>query len=173
MHVVESVKMRLALREIKCEFKPFAFAPIQNIDGYISALRHNGESEERLAEIRAKHTLPPPPPPKPPTWTPRVKFLDQVAVTLKVKGESVKVSIVAPFDEFRKYTGKPVPLAVRVRAFKLNGAPDEVLKDMIRTQNTIESKKHQKKITKWLEKMNHKAPAKKVLKSVKKKIIPK
>lgn len=150
------------------------FVPIADIDGYINCLRRDGESEERLAEIRAKHTahLPPPPEPREPQWQLPVKFLDDVYLKLKVTEDGVRVKIIAPFEEFRKYTGKPVPLAVRVRCFKLAGAPNDILMGIIRRQNAIESKEYQKKLQKWLDK-NHKAPVKKILKSVKKKIIPK
>lgn len=151
------------------------FVPIQNIDGYISSLRLDGESEDKLAQIREKHlaAMPPKPESKPSEWRLPVKFLDDVMLKLKIVDGYVKVKVTAPLEELMQYTSKPIPIAVTVRCLKRAGAPDDILRMAIEKYNHQRSSEFTKKINKWLDKMNHKTPVKKVLKSVKKKMIPK
>ena len=117
------------------------FVPIQDIEGYIRALRHNGTPEDELVKIREKHIahMPPPPEPKPKKWTHGYTFTDQIKIRLEVKGDRVHFKWSAPFEELHKYmyTGKPIPLAVRVKCLLKAGAPDEYVKNVIKKTECV------------------------------------
>lgn len=149
------------------------FVPIKDIEGYIGCLRRDGVPEDELQRIREKHTaaLPPPPPPTVKKWHHGYEFLDDIKVTLAVQGDRVRLKWTAPFEDLRKhmYTGKPIPLAVRVKCLLKAGAPDDVVKAAIKRNNDWFSADNQKKQQQILDRIFGVAPVKKVLKSVKKK----
>lgn len=151
------------------------FVPIQDIEGYIRALRHNGTPEDELVKIREKHIahMPPPPEPKPKKWTHGYTFTDQIKIRLEVKGDRVHFKWSAPFEELHKYmyTGKPIPLAVRVKCLLKAGAPDEYVKNVIKKNNEWFTEENMDKQQKILERIFGLDPVKKVIKSVKKKPI--
>jgi hypothetical protein len=182
------------LKRTDITVKPFVGAPIANIDGYINARRANeGMTPELEKELRLKYT-PPPTEPKLSRWTNPVKFSDDVIikimydehvhvklftdeyvhVKLVVPDEHVHVKLVAPFDEAIPYlaSGERIPLPVYIRCLKRCGAPDSVLFTAMKRQERISSPEFSAKLNTWLESKGSK-PVKKVLKSVKKNIIPK
>ena len=146
------------------------FAPVQDIEGYIRSLRHDGWTEEQLETIRQKYTPPPKDPPKPPKWKCPIKFLDQVLVKMTVT-DRVRIKLSVPFEEMIPYIygPKPIPLAVRVRCYMRVGAPDELIERMIKRDTNWFTKENMDKQQAILERIFGKDPVKKVLVSVKKK----
>ena len=146
------------------------FAPVQDIEGYVRSLRHDGWTEDRLEEIRQKYTPPPKDPPKEPKWVCPIKFLDQVLVKMTVT-DRVRIKLSVPFEEMIPYVygPEPIPLGVRVRCYMRAGAPDELVERMIKRDTNWFTPENQKKQQEILERIFGKDPVKKVLVSVKKK----
>lgn len=154
----------------------FKFVPVKYLDSYLSALKRNGSTDEEIEQIREKHYREPELPKKSQEkWVSPVKKLDDIFVTLSVKGGKVKLNIKIPFDEAIPYykAGKIPPIEVRIRCMKKAGAPKEVLLKMLQSHEEYFSKKNfdkeQKKLDKMFMRFNVK-PSQKILKAVKKKI---
>lgn len=154
----------------------FEFKPVKYLDSYLAALRINGTSEEELAAIKEKHTVPEKPRAQSEEkWVCPVKYLDQVMVKLMVKGGKVKLDLNIPFDESLKYykAGKIPPIETRIRCLKRAGAPRTILLKMLKQHEEYFTKKNlekeQKKLDKVFMRFNVK-PTQKILKPVKKKI---
>ncbi len=132
------------------DIKPRKFVPIQDIEGYVEALRKEGfYTDEELAAIEKKHrdVLPPPKEYPKPAWTPRVSSTDQVYVKLVVGQTKVKVIAFHPYAPLYKWwrdnPGKPPPIEVRAEYHLLLGMPKEMVMKMVKNdeKNTVKTLK--------------------------------
>jgi hypothetical protein len=116
------------------------FVPIQDVRGYVDALRHEGfYSEEEILAIEKKHRDALPPPidytPKP-AWVPRVSSTDSIYVKLVVGQTKVKVIAFHPYAPlFRWWAENPAkypPIDVRAEYHLLLGMPKEMVMKMVK-----------------------------------------
>ena len=115
------------------------FVPIQDVRGYMDALRHEGfYSEEEMAAIEKKHrdALPPPKEYPGPVWVPRVSSTDRVYVKLVVGQTRVKLIAFHPYAPLFRWwaenPGKPPPIDVRAEYHLLLGMPKEMVMKMVK-----------------------------------------
>ena len=154
----------------------FKYVPIDDIYGYIEARKRRGDTDETLSGFLLDIPKPVQTLADDTSWTCPVRFLDQVMITMKVKGNKVKVSVVCPYEEMIPYcinpTG-PIPIEVKIRCMRRAGAPKQNMIDVLEHHNNYFSKKNldkeQVKLEKVFSKYNVKCKTK-VLKPVKKKM---
>lgn len=168
-------KILTSMRHPDKDLQPFVGAPIDDVKGYIACRRkYEDIPPEMEEELLAKYTPPPPPELKLPKWKNPIKFADDVMVSLSVS-DTVHVKLSVPFEEALPYytKGVVIPVPVLVRCYKRCGAPDDILLGIIKRNEVRQSQDMQNKLQTAIDKIGKKNPIKKVLKSVKKNMIPK
>jgi hypothetical protein len=129
-------------RFIPGEYTPIKIYPIADINSYIDArgFKKDSPAAQQLRELyglKQDDFITEEKPPK-------ISFKDPEYVSVKfvVTDKRVKLKLAVPLDEYESWRskGKMPPIAVRVRAAKASGFPDEVLERMIARDDAWKAK---------------------------------
>jgi hypothetical protein len=163
-------------REDTVEPPKFKYIPIADIDGYIEARKRRGDNDDDLEMFKEERPYPVQTTKDVQKWVCPVKFLDQVILSLTIKGTKIKANVVCPYEEMIPYCRNPkgpIPVEVTIRCMKRAGAPKQSMFDILEHHNKYFSKKNlekeQVKLDKVFSKYNVKGKTK-VFKPVKKKM---